>query len=224
MINKKQYTRLTIVLVIPLLALGWWLADEEVLLPRHHVIFCEEFDSHITCNSISSTKSETHKLLYQNGAVRLWGAHLAGGFHHPVVTLGHSEIKFVDGKTITLPPSDGGIKNILNLPPRSIKNRSFASCEISPFADDIKNWGYSCSGNDLIPDSFYFQDEQTNNKFQEARKLIGEQRTKDEKTEIIALFASFLAPITFYLLLSAVLFLLMKVVKYVICGRKRSTA
>lgn len=224
MINKKQYIRLTIVLVIPLLTLGWWLADEEVLIPRHHVINCEEFDSHISCYSFSATKDTADNWLHRNGAVRLWGALLEGGFHHPIVTLGHSEIKFVDGKTITLPPTDGGIKKFLNLPPSSNANSSFASCEIAPFADDIKNWGYSCSGYDFIPDSFYFQDEQINHKFQEARKLIGKQRASDESMEIKAVFVSFLTPIISYFLLSASLFILIKIVKYVIYGRKSSAA
>ena len=133
-------------------------------------------------------------------------------------------MKYVDGKMITHPPTDGGIKKFLSLPLRSIEDSAFASCEISPkFADNI-NWGYSCIGGDLIPDSFYFQDEQTNHKFQEARKLIGEQRTKDEKLEIRALFASFLTPIIFYFLLSASLFLLIKIAKYVIYGRKSGAA
>lgn len=224
MINKKQYIRLTIVLVIPLLAFGWWLADEEVLLPRHHVINCEEFDSHISCYSFSATKNTADNWLHRNGAVTLWGARLSGGFHHPIVTLGHGEIKYVDGKTIRLPPTDGGIKKFLNLPPRSIEDRSSASCEISPFADNIKNWGYWCFGYDFIPDSFYFQDEQTNHKFQEARKLIGELRTSDENMEIRAIFISFLTPIISYLLLSASLFFLIKIVKYVIYGRKSGAA
>jgi len=224
MINKKQYIRLTIVLVIPLLAFGWWLADEEVLLPRHHVINCEEFDSHITCNSFSATNNEADDWLYRNGAVRLWSARLAGGFHHPIVTRGHSVMTVVDGKTITLPPTDGGIKKFLSLPPRSIEGKVFASCEISPILDDIHNWGYSCSGYDFIPDSFYFQDEQTNHKFQEARKLIGELRTSDENMEIRAIFISFLTPIISYLLLSASLFFLIIIVKYVIYGRKSGAA
>lgn len=134
------------------------------------------------------------------------------------------EIKVVDGKTITLPPIDGGIKKFLTLPPKSIESSTFASCEISPFADDTKNWGYSCIGGGLIPDSFYFQDEQTNHKFQEARKLIGELRTKNEKLEIRAIFASFLAPILFYFLLSLALFLLIKITKYVIYGRNGGVA
>ena len=224
MITKKQYFRLTIVLAIPLLALGLWLADKEVLLPRHHVINCEEFDSHISCSSMSTTKSGADKWLYRNGAVRLWEARLAGGFHHPIVTLGHSEIKFVDGKTITTPPIDGGVKKVLSLPPKSIEDNTFASCGISPFADDNKNWGYSCIGGDLIPDSFYFQDEQTNQKFQEARRLIGEQRIENEAMEIRAFFASLLTPIISYLLLSATLFLLIRIAKYVIYGRSSSAA
>jgi hypothetical protein len=224
MISKKQYARLSLVVAIPLLLLGWWLAEKELILPRHHVIYCEEFDSHIRCNSLSATKSEADDLLYRNGAVRLWGARLASGFHHPIVTLGHSEIKIIDGQTITLPPTDGGIQRVLRLPPKSIEASAFSSCEISPFADDTKSWGYSCIGGDLIPDSFYFQDEQTNQKFQAARKLIGEQRAKDEKMEVRVLFASLLTPLFFYFLFSAALFLLMKVVKYVIYGRKSGVA
>lgn len=224
MITRKQYIRLTIVLAIPLLGLGWWIAHEEVILPRHHVIYCEEFDSHIACYSISATEIEANTGLHKNGAVRLWGARLAGGFHHPIITLGHSEIKLVDGRTITLPPTDGGVEKFLSLPPKSIEDSLFSSCEISPFANDLKNWGYSCSGYDLIPDSFYFRDEQTNHKFQEARKLIGELRTEGEKLEIRAIFFSFLAPILFYFLLSLALFLLIKVTKYVIYGRDGGAA
>lgn len=220
MINKKQYIRLTIVLAIPLLSLGWWLANEEVLFPKHHVIYCEEFSSHITCNSVSATKSEADYWLYRNGAVRLWGARLVGGFHHPIVTLGHSEIKLIDGKTVKLPPIDGGIKKFLTLPPKSIEDRTFSSCEISPFADDIKKWGYSCIGSELIPDNFYFQNEQTNNKFQEARKLIREKKIQNEQLETRALLFSVLAPFIFYLLLSVLLLFLIKTVKYVIYGRK----
>lgn len=213
MIHKRQYIRLTIVLLIPLLALGWWLASEEVLLPRHHVIFCEEFSSRITCNSVEVRKDEADNLLRSYGAVRLWGARL-GGFHHPIVSLGLSEI----------PPVDRGINKTLTLPPRSIKDNPFASCEIFPVADTISVWSYSCMGGDWDGDRFYFQDEQTDNKFREAVKLIDEESAKNEKLKTKALSFSLLAPFIIYFLLSLSFFLLIKIFKYVIYGHKKKTA
>jgi hypothetical protein len=232
MITKKQYIRLTIVLSIPLLALGSWLAANKIIFSSHSVILCDEFDSHISCFSISATEESANNLLYENDAVRLWGARLEGGFHHPVVIRGHSEIKSIDGEA-QAPPVDGGRK-ILSLPPKSIGNRVsiwnrvFSSCEIAPLLDDDKNWGYSCRGDvgdpDFSPDNFYFQSEDTNKKFQEAIKIIAKHRLENESMEIRALIASLLTPIVSYLLLSAVIFLLVKTSKYVIYGRRSGAA
>lgn len=221
MISKKQYLRLSIVLAIPLLLLGWWLAEKEAILPRHHIIYCEEFTSHISCSSSSATKIQRDNWLFRNGAVQLWGALLAGGFNHPIITVGHSEVTASNGNTTTLLPKDGGIKMVLSLP---IERSAFAYCEVSPFADDPNKWGYSCSGGELIPDSFHFQNEETNHKFQEARKLIGEQRAKNETMEVRALFATILLPLIAYFLLSASLLVLAKITRYVIYGRHNSAA
>ena len=224
MISSKQYRRLTVVAVIPLLLLGWWLAENEKILPLHNLIYCQESDSAITCNSISATKKEANSALYQNAAVRLWGAKLEGGFNHSVITLGHSEIKVVNGETATVPPTDGGIKKLLILPPRSIQGNMFASCEISPYANSDKNWGYSCIGGDLVPDSFYFFDESTSQKFLKAKLLIEEQKKKDEAMSIRGLIFTMSTPLIGYLVISIALFLLSRIVRYVVHGREKQAS
>lgn len=221
MISSKQYRRLTIVAVIPLLLFGWWLVENEKILPLHNLIYCQESDSAIACNSISVTKEEANNALYQNAAVRLWGAKLEGGFNHSVITLGHSEIKVVNGETVTLPPSDGGIKKFLILPPRSIQGNMFASCEISPYANSDKNWGYSCIGGDLVPDGFYFSDENTSQKFLKAKLLIEEQKKKNETMSIRGSIFTMLTPLIGYFVLSVALFLLSRIVRYVVHGREK---
>ena len=215
---KRQYYGLTVVLVIPLLLLGWWLAENEKVLPLHNVIYCQESDSDINCNSISATKSEANQALYQNAAVRLSGARLERGFNHSVVTLGRTELKFVDGEMIELPPVGGGVKKNLSLPPRSIQGKIFSYCEINPYSDSEKYWGYSCSGSGMASEGFYFEDEGTSKKFKNAKNKIEEQIKNNEAMNIYGLFATVLTPIIFYLISSLVIFLLVKIVRYVVYG------
>lgn len=222
MISSKQYRRLTIVAAIPLLLLGWWLVESEKILPLHHLIYCQESDSAITCNSISVTKEEANSALYQNAAVRLWGAKLENGFNHSVVTLGHSEIKVVNGETVTLPPVDGGVKKLLILPPKSVQGNIFSSCEIIPYANSDKNWGYSCIGGDMIPDSFYFSDEGISQKFLKAKLLIEQQKEQSQEMRLRGTIFTALTPLIGYLILSMALLFLSKIIRYVVHGREKS--
>lgn len=221
MISSKQYRRLTIVATIPLLLLGWWLVENEKILPLHHLIYCQESGSAITCNSIPVTKAEANSALYQNAAVRLWGAKLENGFNHSVVTLGHSEIKVVNGEAVTLPPVGGGAKKLLILPPRSVQGNMFASCEITPYANSDKNWSYSCIGGDIIPDGFYFSDEGISKKFLEAKLLIEQQKEQSEAMNLRGAIFTALTPFIGYLFISIALLLLRKIVRYVAHERKK---
>lgn len=219
MISRKQYIRLTMVIIIPILLFGWWLAENEKILPLHNVIYCQESGSDISCYSVSVKKSDANIALYQNAAVRLWGARLESGFHHPIITLGHSEINFVDGKSISLPPTDGEKNKYLSLPPKSIQGNALASCEITPYAHSEKNWLYSCIGSDLEPDGFYFKDDNTSQKFNRAKNIIEEQKKNNDEMNFRGLIVTVLIPLILYFGLSLVIFLLTKIVRYVIHGR-----
>lgn len=224
MISKKQYLRLTLVLALPLLVFGLWLAENEEILPSPNVIYCREFDSNITCNSLSVSKNDANKMLYQNSAVRLWGAVLEGGFNHSVITLGNSEIKFIDGKPVRLPPVGGGVKKILSFAPKSTQKNIFSSCEIYPDAVGDNNWGHSCTGEGPSPGGFYFADEKTSQKFKTVKDTINEQRKNNETMRIRGIFVTTLLPLTFYLFVSLVIFILVKISRYIVYGRTNERA
>lgn len=219
MISRKQYLRLTIVLLIPLMLLGGWLVVYEKILPLNNVIYCRESDSEITCNSILVTKVEANKALHQNGAVRLWDARLEGGFNHTVISLGQSEIKIVNGKATTLPPINGGVRKNLSLPPMAIRGNIFESCQINPIPSSETDWFSSCIGGDFIPEKFYFSDEKTRQKFQSAMILIEEQRKKNKAINVLGIGFTALVPLIVYFLISAALLLLSRVVRHVLYGR-----
>lgn len=214
MINKSQYIRLTIVLLAPLLILGWWLAHKEIILPHHHVIQCEEFDSHISCFSFPTTKNGQTR--HNSDSVRLWQASLVSGFNHPIITLGHTYATYVPGKGLkSLPPVGGGILKTVRLPPASF-------CRISPISGTKDEWGYQCAGPEIAPESFKFADEETNIKFKNAINQIENEMEENEGIQIRAYIASVLMPLIFYFLVSMVVFFAIKLVRYVINGRQPS--
>lgn len=233
MIDKKQYNRLTIVMALPLLALGWWLTENESIFPRHRAITCIEYKQNITCRSHFSTDSEARNNIYRYGAVGLRNARLQGGFNHPVVSL--SDVWSFKGDFIYTPPTDDvqwhsnpplnaeGTLKVLSLPPRFPVYDPLSHCRIDKHRDGNERWSYSCTG---AATSFYnsgvfkFQDELTRKKFEIAEKSIRKEHIKNKKIQSAAHITSVLVPFTLYFLLSVSALLLRRVTRWVIHGRK----
>lgn len=216
MINKSQYKRLTMILLIPLLGVGGWLAEKEIISPVGHTIICTELKSNIDCFSSSLRKGEVQSLLHQYSPVIMSSALIMSGFSHPVVTVGNSKIKYINGETVVTDPIGGEVKKTLRLPPEELAGNLYSSCRIYSVSGSNKNWMYSCAGG--YGETFYFQEEKTNKKFREARKEIEEQRRSNEKKEIMLYISAVLSPIFIYIMLSFVFVFLVKIVRFVIHG------
>lgn len=229
MITKQQYIRLTLVLAIPFSFLGYWLAEDEVILPRHHIIYCQENEEVITCNTIQATLNQILEHNQGYSVVTLSGAELRSGrdgFNHPVTILGGSQIIDADREVFYNPPNTG-IAMDLWLPSFGYAGQIYADlseahCNIRPINYPDVSWGYSCSGRKLVNGHFHFRNETTNQKFQEGIKTIESIEAKNSTQAIMVLVASFFTPFVAYFMFSLALFLLIKIGRYVIYGQKRS--
>lgn len=218
MIRRIQYIRLTIVLLIPLLILGWWLAYDEVLFKNNYLVSCQEFNSYITCNSSAIKKNDDMDLLYRNGTIKLHGAKLIHGFEHPVILTELEETKKINGNDFELLPTNPRHVTMLKLPPNFMNRSNLLSCEISEIESKQNNWTYLCSGDRNIIGFFKFLENDTNKKFKDSILLIEQQRTENKNRAILTMSISTLLPVLFYALLSTILFCLIKIFRYVIYG------
>lgn len=217
--TKKQYFRLSMVLFIPLLILGWWLSEKEFMISHHHLINCEEFESHISCVTVDGTKEEKTSWMFGNGSVTLLrSARLTFGLHHPVITVNVPEPRFVD--YYVLSPAGGGVQKTLSLPPRIDLNYAewaFMSCNIEPMPNSATDWVYRCFKGE--PEAFRFADESTNQKYRQAVSAIKDQMQRNDSMAFRAQLASVLAPLFFYGLLSLSFLVLAKLSRFIINGR-----
>lgn len=56
MITKQQYMRLSLVLFLPLLGLGYYLAERRIFDPLEHAVFCEIEDATCTISKMDASK------------------------------------------------------------------------------------------------------------------------------------------------------------------------
>jgi hypothetical protein len=163
--TKAQYKRFFLIVLIPLLGLGWWVADSEILFPHHQMISCEESEEQFTCTSMQTTKKEKSLFDYQNGGVFLgWnGARLSQGFHARIVTTtGISEMELKDGVFQQKRIRGAGIDKIVSINRHvGAEFRNGGPCTLGNRADDPNHWYLSC----LEEGNFRFFDEKMNEKF-----------------------------------------------------------
>lgn len=209
-------------MTIPLLAFGWWLADQEITIPNNYEVICEELSENIVCGSFATKQRQAHNPTYRDDTVSLLGAKLQYGFHHPIVALEYAQVEALISDSSANPPAGAGKTKFLSLPPKPKGHPSWAHCYITPHSENINVWSYSCSGASIEPEHFYFENKKTSDKFRAALNTIRELSHKNQATEVKAFFSSLLTPIASYLFLSLAIFILSKIATYVVHGRKIS--
>lgn len=220
MINKQQFKRLTLVMTIPLLLLGWLLAEYEVVFKTNYTIDCEEFDTHFTCIGFQMSSKDKNEYFTNSGGIRVRNsARLTNGFNHPVVTLGINETEYKDGALQVIGIIGAGISKNL------IINRNIGAnysgngpCWLSPYANSDTNWAISCVRDS--PSDFTFQNSATAKKFSEMFENVKREEEKFDGYKFRLYAIQILIPLLSYILLTALLFTISKIIGYVIHGKK----
>lgn len=216
--TKAQYKRLLLLLLLPLLGLGWWIAADEVLFSHHQMISCEESEEHFICTSIQTTQNEKFMSEYQNGGVFLWnGARLSEGVHARIVTTGVPEMEYRDGALHQKKINGAGINKIVSINRHiGASYRDGEPCRLSPYAGDANHWNLSC----LEEGGFRFVDEKMRKKFQGLNDVVELEKRRLSSTLRNAYFFSLLIPLAIFLLCSGLIFLCVRLASFVRYGTK----
>lgn len=216
--TKVQYKRLLLLLLLPLLGLGWWIADGEVLFSHHQMISCEELEAHFICTSLQTTQDEKFMSEYQNGGVFLWnGARLSEGVHARIMTTGIPEMEYGDGAFHQKRINGAGIDKIVKINRHiGASFRDGGPCRLSRYADDANHWNLSC----LAEGDFRFFDEKMRKKFLSLNEAVELEKRRLSSTLRNAYFFSLLIPLVTFLLCSGLIYFFVRLVSFVRYGTK----
>lgn len=215
MITSSRFWRLCLVMVVPLLVLGWWLSKNEKIVNYHIRIGCFDAYSSIDCVSTSVNRSEAfgdssdHRISI-NGA-----ASLAGFFVHDVVRMDLREnLNLESGKLIEDSFVRGGPMRLtlplqVNLVGASRDERT--RCNISGVTEKV--WLYNCVGYEVR--FFEFAREADNKKFREATREIVRLKADSNRNARIAKVLVFFLPIFSFLVLAIAAWVLKRVFRFV---------
>lgn len=214
--KRSQFFRLTLVLLLPLLGLGLWMAKEQTLFPSDHYIYCERGSFGLWCaaNQKESWKIDDER--YGYGAVHLWKAALPSGFHHEVIVIRSTNPRLGSSETV---PVESGKRQWLNL---SRTERYFGRCEITVTGHSSDApWGLFCEGDSGSVSEFVFVNPTEDKQYRDALKRVSELEDEYTKRGYWGEAANLLAPLLAYFLLALGVVSAKAVVRFVIHGNQR---
>lgn len=223
MMDAKQFKRFFLVMIIPLTLLGWWIAEDEILIENHFLTECEEFEDYFACSSIQMSKKELDNYRQNSGGVYLWnGARLTRGLIANVVSSGVREVEYKDGALQAKKIVGAGIQKKLNIGMHAGANYSGnGPCTLSPFAGNTGEWAISCIRG--INEDFRFSSKSVHDKFiglfEGAKNEHAHMSSMSKRLYLVAM----LVPFVGFVLVSGLMFLLRKLFLFVRYGSRRQS-
>jgi hypothetical protein len=215
----NQYKRLYMVFFVPLLALGWWMAEDEILYPHNHMVLCEDRSNDFSCISYVISEKEKRVVDTKSGGVFFLNrVRLQNGFYENIITTGWSEYKNRNGAA-TIDKIGSGVKRMVNIDSFAGANYSGnGPCNLAPYENKTGEWSISCISG--LQENFKFSENSTSEKYYKLLDLVKAEDSKYVDLPRNAYIGSMLIPQIAFLLLSALLFFLAKAVTFVRYGRK----
>lgn len=210
--NKNQIKRLYLVLLLPLLLLGWWMAEEEILFEKNHVVSCVEENGAFRCISYRKKLEEKRKDLLKYGGVYLYyGARLEDGFDETVADLKTGVVKRLE-----ISPAVGAAERWTDgeYGPCSLEY----SVDANGGATDV--WSMTCGGHGGSP--FRFVDRKVNEKYHTLVDLVKIEKLKFADLPIKVYIGSILFPPVLLLFALGLIYLLTKIALFIRYGGKKT--
>lgn len=246
--NKNQYKRLFLILLIPLVGFGWWGAANEIFTDGTYLIECENYQNKdvFSCYSRLMTAERLRQYKYESGGVYIESftefpvgflhnsTRLTTGFHEKIITVGAKGLAPRNGVLQGTKVIGAGEVKDINLEgnvgePRYYNGQLIdlpGSCNLDRFSN--KNdmcfidctFALRCTSGVGVTNNFKFLDIITESKYRELFVLSAEKHRENSRNEIIIYVFSLLLPLIIFTTVSGLFFLLMKMVSYVRYGSK----
>lgn len=196
--TAAQYKRLLLLITVPLILLGFWVADEEFLLKQHTTGNCSLGPTgSYFCALIQSRREEQRRVQVDTGGVWLDSAFMSDGF---------------DADVLTEPGS--ARKHITISRAHAFAPGSYGSCTLSANIA-VSLWYLRCWGTVQLNETFRFADPAVATRYANAYAETRSETALLEPYNQRSFWASVLAPLVAFLLLSLIVWLLGKAVRFV---------
>lgn len=211
--SGAQFKRLFLVLILPLLGLGLWFAEAEILFPNHYIIECSAVSAQ--CSSRLDTRARRNQMEYEEGGVYIdYHVRLSEGVFAQIVEF---ELDRVDRNLDT--PKAASTPKRLSISSR-VGAQSFSRCQLG-VSGDSGLWYFNCPGKPEMTRSFKFVDAADTARFVVAIRLAKDEIRARETHALLAYGAAVCAPLLGFLLLSGLIALLGKIVGFVRYGKAK---
>lgn len=217
--KSNRYTRLVLVLIVPLLILGLISAEKQVFFELDTLTQCSETKEEFSCYTTQTRRSDW-LVRKETGGVWMWpNTYLTDGFHAPVITLGVIQTEFKDGVSRQTGTVGAGLKKTLHVGRSQGANFTTPGyCTLSPYANPESSWELSCESG--MRESFKFLEKTTDAKYQKLRETLEIINSNNASKRNILVLYSVLIPLLSFLAGSAIIFCLVKCFSFIWNGRK----
>jgi hypothetical protein len=222
--NKQQYKRFFLVLVLPLMGLGLWLAEMEIIFNQTIQATCYPAEQMCISGPIPKGTTSTNAGMFLS-----YNARLPDLFHEKVITTGISEMEFINGALQEKKKIGAGKTEDIVILKSSNLGNGIDNCRLDPFAntngDLTGEWSLQCYG--ALPESFNgfsmlhfkFVNESTNLKYQKIYNLATAEHKQNYNRSMALWIISFLAPLGVLLLAFGLIRFLIKIVLFIKHGK-----
>lgn len=198
MMTMKQYRRLLLVAVLPLMLMGIFFADSELIFEAGYVVKCQNAKSKYSCFAYSARREERSREYFES-ILNFNGALLNEPIVEEVFVFSINE-KNVERKLIAIPPV--GLRSI----------SPYGSCSINSYRTGSRYYA-SCSG--LESFDFEFVNAGTVAKFKALDDEILRLEQDWGRRSMQASIVSLLFPLAVFLMSSLVVFIFVRIYKFV---------
>lgn len=222
MLSKSQFGRLTAVLILPLLFLGWWLAKHETLIESDYLLRCEEIQSSFSCISLPMSKARKSSYLFDSGGVFVRAnAQLTYGFREKIA----AEVTPFENKAGEVPAT---VTKQLTLSGHVGQHTSLAlpsvgPCWLDKIGGSADDWQMRCHGSNGFNEFFKFVDKAAADKYDALYQHVRREEARLDKMGMYAGIVSIIAPLAAYLFASLLVLILYKLACYVKSGSIKTT-
>lgn len=215
--NRRQFFRLFLVVLLPLVGLGFWLAEDEVVFSQHKWIECRDEGARFGCIPLTVTSRGYIDLQGRAGGVFVSGARLSNGFDEEVVVYSGFESSYSERDGHRAKPTGIGTKKRFQIERTVGADYSGEGhCRIGQIAGNDQLWTLNCGRGTM---TFQFDEEPVSAKFAELAKTIRDIQGRSRTIGRYAYAASVLLPMVAFLALSAIAWLLVMAARFVRYGR-----
>jgi len=217
--NKAQFKRLALVLVIPLLLLGWWMAEVELFIEHHFITECSPHKYTSPCFSIIASRTGALGWSNSGGVYMHFHARLDSGLNEDIISTAGSVVEIRNGAVVRREALGAGERQNLYIP-ANLGAGLYSGCFLEKYAGvESGRWHLRCGSS--FSEEFRFADSSVNERFLNLSKIAAAEISRMMNVSRGRYIFSIFIPVGVFFLLSLLALVAVKIFSFVRYGVQR---